>query len=157
MICSGDLGFYEKRSLPPKSVTNKRSRRTEIEKMSNFRNLFCTVALAQFLLMGQLECSGTPSRGQRSFDSKEVFDRPGTILMIFFSKNEDYQKCLSDSNVPDKSNCPCMENCPKGCPCDSYACGDFPKFCFSSDAGLPDYAKRAPKFRIKLRFIKLSA
>ena len=31
------------------------------------------------------------------------------------------------------------------------------KFCFSSDAGLPDYAKRAPKFRIKVRFIKLSA
>ena len=24
------------------------------------------------------------------------------------------------------------------------------KFCFSSDAGLPDYAKRAPKFRIKV-------
>ena len=45
MICSGDLGFYEKRSLPPLSVTNKRSRRTEIEKMSNFRNLLCTVAL----------------------------------------------------------------------------------------------------------------
>ena len=31
------------------------------------------------------------------------------------------------------------------------------KFCFSSDAGLPDYAKRAPKFRIKVWFIKLSA
>ena len=45
MICSGDLGFYEKRSLPPISVTNKRFRRTEIEKMSNFRNLFCMVAI----------------------------------------------------------------------------------------------------------------
>ena len=45
MICSGDLGLYEKRSLPPLSVTNKRSRRTEIEKLSNFRNLFYTVAL----------------------------------------------------------------------------------------------------------------
>ena len=28
------------------------------------------------------------------------------------------------------------------------------KFCFSSDAGLPDYAKRAPKFRIKVSVIK---
>ena len=45
MIFSGDFGFYEKRSLLPISVTNKRSRRTEIEKMSNFRNLFCMVAL----------------------------------------------------------------------------------------------------------------
>ena len=44
MICSGDFGFYEKRLPPPISVTNKRSRRTEIEKMSNFRNLFCMVA-----------------------------------------------------------------------------------------------------------------
>ena len=31
------------------------------------------------------------------------------------------------------------------------------KFCFSSDAGLPDYAKRAPKFRIKVGSITFLA
>ena len=49
MICSGDLGFYQKRSLPPISVTNKRSRGTEIETMSNLRNLFCMVAFDFFI------------------------------------------------------------------------------------------------------------
>ena len=49
LICSGDLGFYQKRSLPPISVTNKRSRGTEIETMSNLRNLFCMVAFDFFI------------------------------------------------------------------------------------------------------------
>ena len=63
MICSGDFGFYEKRSLPPISVTNKRSRRTEIEKMSNFRNLFCMVAItsAPTCGLGYLILSSAPS------------------------------------------------------------------------------------------------
>ena len=46
LICSRDLGFYQKRSLPPISVANKQSRGIEIEKMSNLRNLFRMVALS---------------------------------------------------------------------------------------------------------------
>ena len=64
MICSGDLGFYEKRSLPPISVTNRRSRRTEIEKISNFRNLFCTVAMQSHLVPSSFwsALSSSPNR-----------------------------------------------------------------------------------------------
>ena len=64
MICSGDLGFYEKRSLPPISVTNRRSRRTEIEKMSNFRNLFRTVAILLTMEINDHGFIGGVSGGQ---------------------------------------------------------------------------------------------
>ena len=48
---SGDFGFYKKRSLLPISVANGRSKRTEVEKISNFRNLFCMVAISLYLLV----------------------------------------------------------------------------------------------------------
>ena len=45
MICSAELESYQKRPVLPLSVTNKLPIKTEHEKMSNLRNLFCIVAL----------------------------------------------------------------------------------------------------------------
>ena len=45
MICSAELESYQKRTLPSLSVTNELPNKTEIQKMSNLRNLFCMVAI----------------------------------------------------------------------------------------------------------------
>ena len=45
MICSAELESYQKRPVLPLSVTNELPIKTEHEKMSNLRNLFCMVAL----------------------------------------------------------------------------------------------------------------
>ena len=45
MICSAELESYQKRPVLPLSVTNKLPIKTEHEKMSNLRNLFCMVAM----------------------------------------------------------------------------------------------------------------
>ena len=50
MIGSVELESYQKRTLPPISVTNKLLNTTKIEKMSNFRNLFCMVAMFNLYL-----------------------------------------------------------------------------------------------------------
>ena len=40
-----NLSLIKKRTQPPLTVTNKLPNKTEIEKIPNLRNLFCTVAL----------------------------------------------------------------------------------------------------------------
>ena len=75
MICSAELESYQKRPLLPLSVANKLPIKTEHEKMSNLRNLFCMVAL----LLPKNEC-----------ESMNVilknYSRPLTNGMIHFAR-----------------------------------------------------------------------
>ena len=59
MICSAELESYQKRTLPSLSVTNELPNKTEIQKMSNLRNLFCMVAIN---LLNSLEIIKNPSQ-----------------------------------------------------------------------------------------------